>query len=97
VASGVTYPGNAEFGEPTDADASDDFIVHHEQFTASYNPTRGGPNWVSYDLDARTSVPKTAATASRWIRICRLRSRASPPTTTPAPVRPRDTVSIAAT
>ncbi len=52
VASGVTYPGNAEFGEPTDADASDDFIVHHEQFTASYNPTRGGPNWVSYDLDA---------------------------------------------
>jgi DNA/RNA endonuclease G (NUC1) len=52
AASGVTYPGNAEFGEPTDADASDDFIVHHEQFTASYNPTRGGPNWVSYDLDA---------------------------------------------
>ena len=52
VASGVTYPGNAEFGEPTDADASDDFIVHHEQFTASYNPARGEPNWVSYDLDA---------------------------------------------
>jgi DNA/RNA endonuclease G (NUC1) len=52
VASGATYPGNAEFGEPTDADASDDFIVHHEQFTASYNPTRGEPNWVSYDLDA---------------------------------------------
>jgi DNA/RNA endonuclease G (NUC1) len=52
VASGVTYPGNAEFGEPVDADASDDFIVHHEQFTASYSPTRGGPNWVSYDLDA---------------------------------------------
>jgi DNA/RNA endonuclease G (NUC1) len=52
VASGVTYPGNAEFGEPTDADASDDFIVRHEQFTASYNPNRGSPNWVSYDLDA---------------------------------------------
>jgi len=52
VASGVTYPGNTEFGEPADADASDDFVVRHEQFTASYNPTRGGPNWVSYDLDA---------------------------------------------
>ncbi len=52
VASGVAYPGNAEFGEPADSDASDDFIVRHEQFTASYNPTRGGPNWVSYDLDA---------------------------------------------
>jgi DNA/RNA endonuclease G (NUC1) len=52
VASGVTYPGNTEFGEPTDADPSDDFIVRHEQFTASYNPNRGEPNWVSYDLDA---------------------------------------------
>ncbi|MEO8017532.1 MAG: DNA/RNA non-specific endonuclease [Pseudomonadota bacterium] len=52
VASGVTYPGNAEFGEPADADASDDLIVRHEQFTASYNPNRGSPNWVSYDLDA---------------------------------------------
>ena len=41
VASGVTYPGNAEFGDPTDADASDDFIVRRDQFTASYNPTRG--------------------------------------------------------
>ena len=52
VASGVAYPGNAEFGEPADGDASDDFIVRHEQFTASYNPNRGSPNWVSYDLDA---------------------------------------------
>ncbi|HEU4780239.1 MAG TPA: Ig-like domain-containing protein, partial [Steroidobacteraceae bacterium] len=52
VASGVTYPGNTEFGEPADADASDDFIVRYEQFTASYNPNRGTPNWVSYDLDA---------------------------------------------
>ena len=43
VASGVTYPGNTEFGEPADADASDDFIVRHEQFTASYNPNRGAP------------------------------------------------------
>ena len=51
VASGVAYPGNTEFGEPADADASDDFIVRHEQFTASYNPNRGSPNWVSYDLD----------------------------------------------
>jgi DNA/RNA endonuclease G (NUC1) len=51
VASGVAYPGNTEFGEPADGDASDDLIVRHEQFTASYNPNRGGPNWVSYDLE----------------------------------------------
>ena len=46
------YAGNAEFGEPADADASDDFIVRHPQYTASYNPNRGTPNWVGYDLDA---------------------------------------------
>ncbi len=46
------YPGNTEFGEPADADASDDLILRYEQFTTSYNPNRGTPNWVSYDLDA---------------------------------------------
>jgi DNA/RNA endonuclease G (NUC1) len=58
VASGVTYPGNTEFGEPADSDPTDDFIVRHEQFTASYNPTRGSPNWVSYDLDAAHFGPE---------------------------------------
>lgn len=46
------YSGNAEFGEPQDSDPSDDFIVRYPQYTASYNPNRGSPNWVSYDLDA---------------------------------------------
>ena len=46
------YGNNTEFGDPTDADSSDDFIVRHEQYTTSYNPNRGTPNWVSYDLDA---------------------------------------------
>ncbi len=46
------YAGNAEFGEPQDGDPSDDFIVRYPQYTASYNPNRGTPNWVSYDLDA---------------------------------------------
>ncbi len=46
------YQGNAEFGEPADADASDDFIVRRAQYTASYNRNRGTPNWVSYDLEA---------------------------------------------
>ena len=58
VASGVPYPGNTEFGEPADADPVDDFIVRHEQFTASYNPNRGSPNWVSYDLDAAHFGPE---------------------------------------
>ena len=45
------YAGNTEFGEPADGDPSDDFIVRHDEYTASYNVNRGTPNWVSYDLD----------------------------------------------
>jgi DNA/RNA endonuclease G (NUC1) len=52
VAGPAQYGDNTEFGDPVDGDASDDFIVRHEQYTASYNPNRGGPNWVAYDLDA---------------------------------------------
>ena len=52
------YAGNAEFGEPTDGDPSDDFILRHVEYTASYNPNRGTPNWVSYDLDASHFGPE---------------------------------------
>jgi DNA/RNA endonuclease G (NUC1) len=54
----ASYAGNAEFGEPTDADPSDDFIVRHAEYTVSFNPTRGTPNWVSYDLDASHFGPE---------------------------------------
>jgi DNA/RNA endonuclease G (NUC1) len=43
---------NTEFGVPTDADASNDVIIARKQYTLSYNPQRGGPNWVSWDLSA---------------------------------------------
>jgi len=46
------YVGNTEFGEPADADPSDDFIVRHPEYTTSYNVNRGTPNWVAYDLNA---------------------------------------------
>ena len=45
------YAGNAEFGEPADGDASDDFVVRRKQYTSSYNRNRGTPNWVSYNID----------------------------------------------
>ena len=45
------YVGNAEFGEPTDADAGDDFIIRRPEYTASFNKNRNTPNWVSYNLD----------------------------------------------
>jgi DNA/RNA endonuclease G (NUC1) len=52
------YAGNAEFGEPSDGDASDDFIVRHAQYTTSYSQTRGTPNWVSYNLEATHFGPE---------------------------------------
>jgi DNA/RNA endonuclease G (NUC1) len=46
------YDGNAEFGEPTDSDASNDFIVRRPQLISSFNKSRGTPNWVAYELEA---------------------------------------------
>jgi len=46
------YGGNAEFGEPTDGDPSNDFIIRRPQYITSFNRNRNTPNWVSYDLDA---------------------------------------------
>jgi DNA/RNA endonuclease G (NUC1) len=51
-ASGIRLGHNTEFGEPQDADASDDFLIRRPQYTVSYNPRRGGANWVSWNLDA---------------------------------------------
>ncbi|HEY0479365.1 MAG TPA: DNA/RNA non-specific endonuclease [Kofleriaceae bacterium] len=54
----ASYLGNTEFGEPSDADPSDDFIVRHPEYTSSYNVNRGTPNWVAYDLDASAFGPE---------------------------------------
>ena len=48
----AVYAGNTEFGVPTDADNTDDFIIVHPEYTSSFNKNRGTPNWVSYDLEA---------------------------------------------
>ena len=46
------YGNNIEFGQPADGSAADDIIVNRAQFNASFNPARGIPNWVSYNLEA---------------------------------------------
>jgi len=58
ASTSAQYAGNAEFGEPADGDASDDFIVRYDQYTASYSAVRNTPNWVSYDLDATHFGPE---------------------------------------
>lgn len=54
ASSSVVYRGNTEFGDPGDGDPSDDFLVRRDQFTASYNSSRGTPNWVSYAINPTT-------------------------------------------
>ncbi len=46
------YANNTEFGEPQDSDPADDLIIERPQFTSSWNPNRGSPNWVAYEIDA---------------------------------------------
>jgi DNA/RNA endonuclease G (NUC1) len=46
------YAGNAAFGEPTDGNPADDFIIRRTEYTSSFNTTRNTPNWVAYNLDA---------------------------------------------
>ncbi|MEO6528057.1 MAG: DNA/RNA non-specific endonuclease [Gemmatimonadaceae bacterium] len=45
------YRNHVEFGAPADADPSNDLIVAKTQFVLSYNASRGGPNWVSWNLN----------------------------------------------
>ena len=49
------YATNDEFGDPTPAGATNpnDQLITRSQYTLSYNQSRGTPNWVSYELDAR--------------------------------------------
>ena len=52
------YATNDEFGDPTAATATslNDLLITRTQYTLSYNASRGTPNWVSYELDARQMV-----------------------------------------
>ncbi|HEU0053871.1 MAG TPA: DNA/RNA non-specific endonuclease [Longimicrobium sp.] len=49
--STVVYRNHLEFGTPTDANASDEILLNKPEFSLSYSPARGGPNWVSWDLN----------------------------------------------
>ena len=52
------YGTNDEFGDPTPATPSNpnDLLIKRPQYTLSYNESRGTPNWVAYELDARQIV-----------------------------------------
>jgi endonuclease G len=46
------YRDHLEFGAPSGADSSNDIRLARTEYALSYNPTRGGPNWVSWHLNA---------------------------------------------
>ncbi|MEO6446399.1 MAG: DNA/RNA non-specific endonuclease [Gemmatimonadaceae bacterium] len=48
----AAYGNNTEFGDPFDADPSDDYIIRRDQYASSWNASKGIPNWVSYNLEA---------------------------------------------
>lgn len=47
----VNNPANTEFGIPTDADSSDDFLIYRHSYTMSYNGNLNAANWVSWNLN----------------------------------------------
>jgi len=50
--SGRAKSVHLALGIPTDRDSSDDLLLVKTQYALSYNPRRGGPNWVSWNLNA---------------------------------------------
>jgi endonuclease G len=46
------YADELQFGTPTDATPADEYLVDRETFSASWNATRGQPNWVAYNLES---------------------------------------------
>ncbi|HEX6588928.1 MAG TPA: DNA/RNA non-specific endonuclease [Longimicrobiales bacterium] len=49
--SGVAFQDHLEFGTPTDDTPSDEHLIVRDEYALSYNATRGGANWVAWNLD----------------------------------------------
>jgi DNA/RNA endonuclease G (NUC1) len=46
------YRNHLEFGTPTDNTPADEHLLVKRQSVGSYNKNRGGPNWVSWNINA---------------------------------------------
>jgi DNA/RNA endonuclease G (NUC1)/PKD repeat protein len=47
----AVYRNHVEFGAPTGVPAGE-VVLNKPQFVAGYNPSRGGPDWVSWNINA---------------------------------------------
>jgi len=52
VPTTAVYRNHLEFGAPSDGNPADDIMISRPQYALSYNAARGGPNWVSWNLNA---------------------------------------------
>ncbi|HEY2804854.1 MAG TPA: DNA/RNA non-specific endonuclease [Gemmatimonadales bacterium] len=52
--TGAQYHNNVMFGVPADGNPADDIMITRPQYSLSYNASRGGPNWVAYNINATT-------------------------------------------
>jgi DNA/RNA endonuclease G (NUC1) len=48
------YRNHAEFGVPAGTDVNNNVMLSKPGYITSYNPSRGGPNWVSWNINAST-------------------------------------------
>lgn len=51
VVQAIGYLNHVEFGTPTDGTPNNEIILSKPQYVLSYGPNRGGPNWVSWNLN----------------------------------------------
>lgn len=47
----AVYRNHLEFGIPSDGNSSDEIYINRAQYSLSYSQIRGGPNWVSWNLN----------------------------------------------
>ena len=52
TASGSVYRNHLEFGAPSPGGGANDIRLGKPEFALSYNTARGGPNWVSWNLNS---------------------------------------------
>ena len=50
--SGAVYRNHTDFGDPFDGNSADDKILRKREYSLSYSTVRGGPVWVSWNLNS---------------------------------------------
>ncbi len=52
IVQAVDFGSHVEFGVPSDGTPANEILLVKRQYVTSYSPAHGGPNWVSWNLNA---------------------------------------------